>query len=303
MPAPTVSVVIPTYNSARYLEDAVDSVLAQSFKSLEVIVIDDGSNDDTGAVMGRYGASVRYISQHNQGVAAARNHGIEHSRGRYVAFLDADDIWLPHKIQRQLQALEERPECRLCYSEFAVASSDLAPLDVERLTPSGLALEDLLMRGNVIGSPSTVLSERSLLIEVGCFDIGLSQCADWDLWVRIAANTEILFLEECLVTYRKHSESMSNNIPLLERDSLRVLEKGFAMSGVPASLRSQIRKARARNYMVVAGSYLHAGSYRDFLRCAARAVSLDLRQLDYIAAYPSRAASRRLRHAAAQIKG
>src|SRR6185369_14122248 len=107
-----VSVIIPTYNSARFLTDAIDSVLAQTFKDFEVIVIDDGSTDETESLMHKYGSAVRYIRHENRGVALTRNRGIDESRGRYVAFLDADDVWLPHKLDRQLTALRGKKNFR-----------------------------------------------------------------------------------------------------------------------------------------------------------------------------------------------
>jgi glycosyltransferase involved in cell wall biosynthesis len=289
---PDVSVIIPSYNSACYLTDAVDSVLAQTVQDIEVLVIDDGSTDDTEAVMRRYGPPVRYLRQPNSGVAVARNHGIEASRSRYVAFLDADDTWMPRKLERQLTALEQHPQYRACYSAFLKVTSDLKPLGVSRSQGQRSVLEDLLFRGNVIGSICTVLCDRSIFAATGGFDPALSQCADWDMWVRIARVTDFLYLDEPLVTYRQHDSNMSRNAPLLERDSLLVLEKGFALDGLPESIRTRRRAALARNYMVLAGTYFRAHRYLDFMRCAAHSVVLDFRQASYLAAFPLRWAAR-----------
>jgi glycosyltransferase involved in cell wall biosynthesis len=289
-----VSVIIPTYNSARYLADAVDSVLAQTFKDFEVLVIDDGSTDETESLMRRYAPPVRYIRQANQGVAAARNLGIENSNGRYVAFLDADDTWFANKLERQISALEQHSEYRLCYSRFTTVTRDLKPFPAKRIDPRGRALEDLLLRGNLVGSICTVLCERSLFEAAGAFDGALSQCADWDMWVRLACLTEFLYLDEPLVTYRKHDSNMSSNVALLEHDSLRVLEKGFAISSLPESMVKRRRAAFARNYMVLAGNYYHARRFSDFLRCAGRAVAMDFRQVSRLLAYPARLTSQLL---------
>src|SRR5262249_37436970 len=156
----------------------------------------------------------------------------------------------------------------------------------------GTALEDLLLRGNVVGSICSVLCERKLLAEVGGFDPSLSQCADWDMWVRMAAHTEFIYLDSELVTYRMHDTNMSRNAKLLERDSLRVLEKGFDMPGLTDRLLGRRRAAFGRNYMVLAGTYFHSGLYRDFMRCAALAVTCDIRQLDYLIGFPVRALKR-----------
>lgn len=299
---PEVSVIIPTYNSADYLMEAVDSVLQQSFQDFEILVIDDGSTDGTEDRMRGRHSKVRYLRQQNSGVAVARNNGIKQSRGRYIAFLDADDTWLPCKLERQLAALGEHKDHRVCYSAFTVVDSDLAPVRVSRSNRQSHALDDLLLRGNVIGSICTVLGERALFEAVGGFDPLLSQCADWDLWVRLAALTDILYLDEPLVTYRQHGANMSRNAPLLEHDSLRVLEKGFGMPELPARLRARRRRAFGRNYMVLAGTYFHARLYRDFLRCAARAVTMDFRQACYLMAFPARLASRLRPHRSAAAR-
>lgn len=288
---PTVSVIIPTYNSAHYVVEAVESVLAQTWQDFEILVIDDGSTDETEQVMRRYETPVRYIRQPNGGVAVARNRGIAESKGKYVAFLDADDTWLPHKLERQIETLQRHPQYRACYSALSIVDADLHPLGINRSQRQGSALEDLLTRGNVIATPSSVLCERSLF-DVGGFDPKLSQCADWDMWVRLAAQTEFLYLDEPLVTYRQHGTNMSRNAPLLEHDSMQVLTKGFAMRELSESLRAQRQTAFARNYMVLAGTYFQAHCYRDFVRCAWRAVTMDIHQIGYLTAFPQRIVGR-----------
>lgn len=289
---PTVSVVIPAYNAARYAEAAVDSVLGQKYKDVEVLVVDDGSTDGTEAVLSRYGNAIRYLRQRNGGVSAARNRGIQESTGRYVAFLDADDTWFPDKLGRQIAALESSGQHRACYSAHVICTEALAPLAVRRSVRYGSTLEDLLLRGNVVGSVCTVLCDRALFSIAGNFDLTLSQCADWDMWVRLATITEFLYLDEPLVTYRQHGSNMSADPALLERDSTRVLEKAFELPCVPLHVRAARRTAFARNYMVLAGTYFHARRYSDFIRCAVRAVSLDAGQLGYLTAFPRRLAAR-----------
>jgi glycosyltransferase involved in cell wall biosynthesis len=290
----TVSVVIPAYNAARFIEAAVDSVLAQSFQDIEVLVVDDGSTDETEALVSRYGSKIRYLRQNNGGVAAARNRGIEESDGRYVAFLDSDDAWLPKKLEHQITALERARECRACYSAIAVCTESLIPLTIQRSWRRGSALQDLLLLGNVIGSPSSVLCDRRLFSAIGSFDPNLSQCADWDMWVRMATVTEFVYLDEPLVTYRQHGSNMSRDPALLERDSVTVLEKAFNLSNVPPRLKSRQRDALGRNYRVLAGTYFHARRYHDCFRCITRAVELSPRQLGYLAGFPYRVGGRLL---------
>jgi glycosyltransferase involved in cell wall biosynthesis len=287
-----VSVIIPTYNSVKYVIAATESVLAQTFKDFEIIVVDDGSTDETESVLSLYQNKIRYIRQPNNGVAVARNRGIAESRGKYVAFLDADDTWLPNKLERQMNAMRQQTQYQACYSAFTVVDSDLNPLGISRSRRHGKALEDLLTCGNIIGSICTVICVRSLFEKVGAFDPALSQCADWDMWVRLAAQTEFLYLDEPLVTYRQHGTNMSRDASLLEHDSLRVLTKGFAMPELSAATKAKRQPAFARNYMVLAGTYFHAGRYQDFTRCMIKAIAMDVRQINYLAAFPVRRASR-----------
>ena len=288
MSGPQVSIVIPTHNSSRYLVKALDSVLAQTVSDFEVLVVDDGSTDDTECVMRHYGAPVRYIRQQNAGVAVARNNGISESRGRYVAFLDADDVWLPFKLERQLETINLSSANGVCYSAFSIVSSELEPMEVSQSQRSGSLLESLLTRGNIVGTPSTVICERELLSEVGGFDAALSYGADWDLWLRLSVLTGFCYVDEPLVMYRQHDGNMSRSASLVECDSLRVLEKGFEIDGLSDALRAKRRAAFARNYMVLAGIYFHTRRYGDSLRCAARSVSMDFRQLTYVIRFPKR---------------
>ena len=290
-----VTVVIPSYNSAKYVGAAIESVLAQTYPSVDVIVVDDGSKDDTASVVARYDpARVRYIRQENAGVAVARNRGIEESRTRWIGFLDADDTWYPEKLARQMKILHSDPTVRFCYSAFTVVDNDLKPLGVGRSPRQGTALEDLLLRGNVVGSICTVICDRELLLAAGGFDPRLSQCADWNMWVKVAQFTEFVYIDEPLVTYRQHETNMSRNAPLLEKDSLLVLEHGFGLEKLPAELRARRREAFARNYTVLAGTYFRAHEYGSFVRCGLRAVTMQGSQLKYFVSYPIRAVKRLL---------
>lgn len=285
---PLVSVIVPTYNSARYVTAAVDSILDQSFKDFEVLVIDDGSTDDTRTVLARYGSPVRYIHQSNRGVSIARNRGIAESTGKYIAFLDADDTWFPAKLERQLDALTQTPGYRLCYTGFRFVDDQMRSLRDHRPRQFDDALEGLLFHGNIVSSICTVLVERALFDQVGGFDPELSQCADWDMWVRLARTTRFLVIEDLLVTYRQHATNMSRSVALLERDSRRVLEKGFADPATPETMRARANRAIARNWMVLAGSYYHARDYRNFMRSALQALWLDPTQAGRLVGYPFR---------------
>jgi glycosyltransferase involved in cell wall biosynthesis len=138
---PVVSVVIPAFNAARYLGEALDSVFGQTLTDLELVVVDDGSTDETPQVVQGYGSRVRYVRQPNAGVASARNRGVAESSGRYVAFLDADDVWLPGKLERQLEALAARPSARVCHSDFDLMGAGTAPAGLRwRLKPTARSI-------------------------------------------------------------------------------------------------------------------------------------------------------------------
>ncbi len=288
-----VSVIIPAYNAARYLAQAVDSVLAQTHQELDLIVIDDGSTDETQQVLSRYASSLRYFYQPNQGVAVARNRGIAECHGDYVAFLDADDTWRPQKLQRQLDALLHGRGPEVCYCARELVDEQLQTLTVTQTARRASALEDLLlMGGNFVGGPSAVMVRRDLLQRVGGFDRDMSQCADWDMWIRLAMLSEFIYVDEPLTTYRQHDANMSRDIVLLEVDSIRVLEKTYATLELPSELQSQQRVAFARNDMILAGSYLHNRQVVDFFRCVMRSVKRDVSQFRYLISFPMRLASR-----------
>ncbi len=288
-----VSVIIPSYNSAHFVTTAVDSVLAQTYQNFEILVIDDGSRDNTREVLERYGTRICYINQENAGVAAARNKGIEQSRGRYVSFLDADDTWYPEKLEKQVEALSKNPNCKFCYSAVMWVDDNLEELGIRHSHRKTSPLEDLLFYGNIIGSTCGVICERNLLNEIGGFDPNLSQCADWDMWIRLAMNTEFHYIEEPLITYRQHNLSMSNNARLLEKDSLIVMEKSFAYANLPEHLRNRKNTAVATTFMVLAGTYFQAHMIRDFLRCAVKSIAMDFPQVKYLLKFPLRRLSGR----------
>lgn len=288
-----VSAILTSHNYAAYLPAAIESVLSQTWRDFDLIVVDDGSTDNTERVMEKYARATRYVRQENQGVSIARNRGIQESGAQYVAFLDADDFWLPRKLELQLDALSRRPDCRVCYTAHRPFGPEFGPRVVGRCRGGRQPiLERLIVSGNVIGSASTVLCERSLFSDVGGFDPELSDCADWDMWLRIASISDFAHVDESLVAYRRHDRNMTRNIALREKDSRRVLEKAFAMNVITPALRAQRRRVFARNHMILAGSYFHAGSYGRALRYALHAIALDVRQAAYPAAWPVRALMR-----------
>jgi glycosyltransferase involved in cell wall biosynthesis len=221
----TVSAVIPTRDRARLVERAVASVLAQSRPPEEVIVVDDGSRDDTVArLRSAFPAGVEVIAAGGRGVSAARNRGIGAARGEWIAFLDSDDEWLPEKLEAQLQTLAAEG-CRLCHcDEIWIRNGRRVNPRRHHRKRGGRIYRDCLPRCAV--SPSAALVARSLLDEVGLFDESLPACEDYDLWLRICAREPVAYVDRPLVV--KHGgrgDQLSRTVPALDRYRIRALEK------------------------------------------------------------------------------
>ena len=256
----TVSVVIPAYNSEAYLADAIGSVLEQEVDNLECIVVDDGSTDSTGEIAKGFDR-VRYVRQGNSGVSAARNRGAAEAHGELVAFLDADDAWLPTKLARQLDALREAgPEVGLVYCGLYETDEELNVLS-ERTAPEPEAAlrNTLLMEPPVVSISQTGLVPRKVLDDVGGFDTRLSTSADTDMVLRIGRRYRLVGVAEPLVLYRTHGSQMSSNPDAMEHDMERILDELFSDRALPGDLRRLERRARANLDLAVGGARWAAG--------------------------------------------
>jgi len=207
MPQPTVSVIIPAYNSERYVADAIKSVLAQSYRPTEVIVVDDGSSDGTARVVQGFGNSVRYLHQDNRGEPAARNLGLRHAHGEYVAFLDADDLWLPDKLELQMEYFASHPNCAVIYTDMGTFD-DTGVVDPSvkvrfNITfPSGMIFAPLF-RETLFGSGSVVF-RKICLDQVGYFDEEFLIGCDYEMWLRMSRQFEFGVVDRPLLMYRQH---------------------------------------------------------------------------------------------------
>lgn len=288
MNQPLVSVVISSHDYGRYVTAAVDSVLGQTLRDFEIVVVDNGSSDDTRQRLAAYRPPVRYLHQEDLGVSGGRNRGIVESRGRYVALLDADDAWLPNKLEKQLEILAKDRRSRVSYTACFIADSELRPVRPLHYRRYDDLASALVLHGNVVGIPSSVLVDRTLFDDVGHFDRDLGYCSDWDMWVRLAFHSTFAYVDEPLVLYRQHGSNMTRNPAPLERESRRILKKAFGNAQAPARLRSLAPSAEGRMWMVLSGCYFHAGQFRDAIRCAARSIARDPRQLARLFGYPTR---------------
>lgn len=268
-----VSVVIPNYNYAHYLREAIDSVLAQTYPEIEVFVVDDGSSDDSRIVLESYGDRVKGIFQANQGVSAARNNGVAASNGEFIAFLDADDSWLPQKIEKQVERFRREPSLGLVHvavNEIDAKGDSL--LERYEGLEGNIAGELLMLkRAGVLGGGSGLMVTREVFDEVGGFDPRLSTSADWDLFYQVSSRYRVAFLPELLLRYRIHNTNMHANVAAMERDMTLAFDKAFA------SASPEISRMRRQAYGVLnrtlAASYFKAGQYTDFLRTAAKGIA------------------------------
>jgi hypothetical protein len=228
-PAPVVSVVMPAYNAARTIGRAIDSVLGQTFNDLEVIVVDDGSQDGTLALASARGGRVRAFGQANAGPAAARNTGLGHARGEFVAFLDADDHWLPHKLERQVQLMRMRPEIGWCSTATRVVDEQgrlVAEWGCCSDAEAASLTETLFVRSAAVsGSTSGVLARTALVRQAGGFDASLRGFEDPDLWIRLSAQAPYGCIAEPLTMVVRTPGSVSSHLPRMRLATLRSFEK------------------------------------------------------------------------------
>ncbi len=221
---PLVSVIIPTFNRAKMVGNAIASVLAQSFRDFELIVIDDGSTDDTRERLTRLPSGVRVHFQENRGVSAARNKGVALATGSLLAFLDSDDLWLPEKLSRQVAFFNHHPETLICQTEETWVRNGrrVNPKNRHR-KPSGMIFSPSLSLCLV--SPSAVMIKRALFEEMGGFDESLPACEDYDLWLRISCRYPVFLLDEPLIIKQGgHDDQLSAGVGL-DRFRIRSLTK------------------------------------------------------------------------------
>jgi len=254
---PTVSVVIPAYNSAALLRWAIQSVLSQTYSDFEVVVVDDGSTDNTESVARSFGAQVCYVKQENKGAGAARNQGIKRSRGRYVAFLDSDDLWLPSKLAEQIPLLDRDPGIGLVYSDWAVVpeQGEAEPSYLRNLpAASGYVFDELVQCGFILTSGTVV--RRSCLDEVGYFDETLSIAQDYDLWLRICYRWKVALVNKPLVIKRNRDGNLSSNLTKTAVERIVLLERALKkFSDMSPGRRRLVRRQVALNYWDVGYHY------------------------------------------------
>ncbi len=223
-----ISVIIPSWNRATRLAAALDSVRAQSLAPHEIIVVDDGSTDNTRELLSRHYPEVRYLYQQNNGVSSARNTGIMAASGDWIALLDSDDRWEPLKLERQQQAIQAQPGYRLCHCDEIWIRNGKRVNPMKKHAKQGGKIFRHCLPLCVI-SPSAVMMQRDLFDDIGLFDETLPACEDYDLWLRVCAIHPVLFVNQPLVIkVGGHADQLSRRSWGMDRFRIRALEKILA---------------------------------------------------------------------------
>ena len=242
-----VSIIIPCYNQARFLGEAIESVFAQTYTHYEIIVVDDGSTDDTARVAASFGRA-RCLSRKNRGLAAARNAGLEAAEGSYVVFLDADDRLLPNALRDGVTALDSQPACAFAYGHVSLIATDGSPLPSPPQTAVRADHYFELLRHNYIWTPGAVVYRRAVFDSVAGFNTLVSGSADFDLNARIASLFPVCCTDTVVLEYRRHDESMSRDFSRMLKASVtaRRLQRKFVKGNrrYEDALRAGIRAAQ-----------------------------------------------------------
>lgn len=272
---PLISVVIPTYNRADVVCRALESVLGQDFQDFEVIVVDDGSTDGTLQVLEKYGGSVRLLTQEHRGVSSARNLGISQSNGALVAFLDSDDQWLPEKLTSQVRLFDPGNPHFVCHTDeiWMRDACEVHPRDIHK-KQGGRFFERALERCLI--SPSSVVVSRALLDKVGVFDEALPAAEDYDLWLRITAFYEVIFVPKRLVI--KHGgrdDQLSLTIPAIDCFRIAAIQKMLRDSRLSGDYREAAVRELNRKCRIVAGGLRKRGKIEEAMRYEELALSFE----------------------------
>lgn len=274
---PRVDVIIPAYNAARYLPAAIESVITQTFTDWRILLVDDGSTDDTAEIVApfldRLGSRISYIKQDNRGLPAARNTAVQASTSEFLALLDADDLWMPCRLSESVKILEERPQAGLSYGQVAVIDPEGRTLRTFEGNPrhaEGRIASYIYMREITLPCPSMTF-RRSCIDEVGYFDETMRATEDRDLWLRIALRHEVAFVPKMLASYRVSPNSMSNDSQRMFQSQLQFIRKHYGAEGC-GFLPRQI--SLARTYKQRAEGLGAQGRRGEALLCALRATAL-----------------------------
>ena len=271
MKLPKITAIIPTYNRAHYLGIAIKSVLEQTFDNFELIVVDDGSSDNTRELVEEFSDQrIRYVYQKNRGISAAMNTGIRAARGCYVARLDSDDMWLPDMLETLAKVLDAHPKIGLAYGKAQAMNKDGEPFSQIRAY-AGLYPEDSLrsmLCGDCICNIA-ILVRRSCFEKAGLFDESLLVNEDWDMWLRVALHYPFAFVDQVLARYRYHDGNITNIHSTLLGEHFdgrrKVLDKFFNRTDLSPEISAMKPEAYHQTYLWVGNCWLGLKEYQKTL--------------------------------------
>jgi glycosyltransferase involved in cell wall biosynthesis len=272
---PQVSVIIPAYNGANYIQQAIESVLTQTYQNWELIIIDDGSTDNTRQIVQQYGDQLRYFSQENQGVAAARNRGILEAKGEFIAFLDQDDWFLADKLAAQVAGFDAQPSLGLVHSGWQIVNQTGAAIYDMELWHS---LPDLSLAAWVLWKPvflGAMMFRRSWLEFAGGFNCRYHQAPDVDLVLRLAVmGCKAAWVNQKTVFYRQHQDNASLNTLLQVRECQTILDRLFALPNLTDEIRALEHQARYNNLVWSAWRLYYTGKLADMASYLEKSLSM-----------------------------
>ena len=234
---PRISVIIPAYNRANYLTEAINSVLSQTYRNFELIVVNDGSQDNTEEILKKYTGKIKYFYQENNGVSSARNKGIDNSKGEFLCFLDSDDLWEKKKLEKQIDYFNKNVDVKICYTdEIWIRRGKRVNQMKKHKKHSGNIFKMSLPL--CIISASSVMIKKEVLSKVGFFDESFQVCEDYDLWLRISKEFQVGFIPEKLIIKRGgHEDQLSKKYWGMDRFRIKVLEKLLSNGGLDSEKR------------------------------------------------------------------
>ncbi len=248
---PTVSVIIHTYNNEKFIAETIESVLNQTYKDYEIIIVDDGSVDGTRDALSPYKQKIRYHYKENGGIASAKNTGISLSEAEFVAFLDHDDLWVSDKLQLQMECFKENPQVGLVYAQYTSFRDSKELRTKPEKGYSGWIFKELLAKSFI--QTSTVVVKKECLNAVGPYDESFSLGDEYDMFLRISKKFQCGFVDKGLTRYRVHDTNASNNDFLFDNENLGVYKKIYDnFTDLDAEEKKILRKRIARYSMKVA---------------------------------------------------
>ena len=267
---PRVSIIIPTYNRGKYITYALESVLSQTFHDHEIIVIDDGSTDNTQEILKKFEGKIISICQKNQGISNTRNRGIKEAKGKYIAFLDSDDYWTPAKLEEQVKILDHSPKVGIVYARMPIVNDQGEKIGMKPAGVSGKNFKELLEVWGDIPT-STVMTRKECFEKVGLFDPPLEPMEDIDMWIRIAQFYDLYEIEnKVLAYYRRHEEQVTKRKTKVYQGLVRIYTKIY--NAYPQAPHDLMVKRIVENQYLLAKEHYLEGYYKNAFSNALAAI-------------------------------